>query len=173
MVKKKKVKKAKKILRAVKKKKVSKVQKKGKNLKAAKIKKTKEKVLGKIDHYFDKISVAAAKVKAPFKVGDVIHIKGHTTDFFQKVESMQIEHQLVTKVKKGDDVGIKVKDFVRPHDLIHPGKEADLVAVQPAQTAPPAKPVVQTAMFGAEKVISPKKIEGKSGTYEGTRFLKF
>jgi hypothetical protein len=76
----------------------------------------KEKLIGKIDHYFDKISVAAIKVKAPFKVGDVLHIKGHTTDFYQHLESMQIDHQNVSRVKPGEDVGIKVKEFVRQND---------------------------------------------------------
>lgn len=82
----------------------------------AKPKVKKEKKLGEVEHYFDKISVAAIKVKAPFKVGDVIHIKGHTTDFDQPVISMQIEHVQVQKVKKGDDVGIKVKELVREGD---------------------------------------------------------
>ena len=70
--------------------------------------KGKEKVLGMIEHWFGKISVAAIKVKAPIKVGDVIHIKGHKTDFIQRVDSIQIEHEKVMKAKKGDDIGIKV-----------------------------------------------------------------
>jgi putative protease len=76
----------------------------------------KEKLLGKIAHYFDKISVAAINVKAPIKVGDVLHIKGHTTDFDQPVDSMQIEHVAVEKAKKGDDIGIKVSQYVREGD---------------------------------------------------------
>ena len=76
----------------------------------------KEKKLGEVLHFFNKISVAAIKVKAPFKVGDIIHIKGHTTDFDQTVQSMQIEHAAVQVVKKGDDVGIVVKDHVREGD---------------------------------------------------------
>ncbi|MDD4179617.1 MAG: hypothetical protein PHH14_06195, partial [Candidatus Margulisbacteria bacterium] len=87
-----------------------------------------EKVLGKIDHYFDKISVAAIKVLAPFKVGDMLHFKGHTTDFYQRLDSMQIEHQNVLKVKKGDDVGIKVKEFVRDHDVVYRADEKAMAA---------------------------------------------
>ncbi len=83
---------------------------------AAKPKVKKEKQLGKVLHYFDKIMVAAIKVTSPFKVGDMIHIKGHTTDFEQPVDSIQIEHEQVQKVKKGDDIGIKVKEMVREHD---------------------------------------------------------
>ena len=116
-----------------------------------------EKVLGRIEHLFDKISVAAIGVKAPFKVEDYVHIKGHTTDFIQKVESMQIEHQNVAKVKKGDDVGIKVKEFVRPHDMVY-------LAAQPKEVASqPAKPAI---------VPEQKKIE-KSDPYSNTKFLKF
>ena len=79
----------------------------------------KEKQLGKIEHFFDKISVAAIKVTSPFKVGDTLHIKGHTTDFDQPVISMQIEHLPVQKAKKGDDIGIKVGQYVRVGDGVY------------------------------------------------------
>ncbi len=78
----------------------------------------KEKKVGIVEHYFGKIGVAAIKIKGEMKVGDIIHIKGHTTDFDQTVDSMQIEHESVQKVKKGDDVGIKVKDHVREGDVV-------------------------------------------------------
>ena len=71
-----------------------------------------------MEHYYGQIMVAAVKMKAPMKVGDIIHIKGHTTDFEQRVDSIQIEHQNVEKVKKGDDVGIKVKDHAREGDSV-------------------------------------------------------
>jgi len=79
---------------------------------------TKEKKVGEIAHYFGKIMVAAIKVKAEIKVGDTLHIKGHTTDFEQVVDSMQIEHESIPKAKKGDDIGIKVKDHVREGDEV-------------------------------------------------------
>ena len=78
-----------------------------------------EKEVGKVFTYFNKIGVAAVKMEGKLKVGDTIHIKGHTTDFTQKVESMQIEGQNVEEVKEGDEVGIKVKDRVRPNDRIY------------------------------------------------------
>ena len=78
-----------------------------------------EKPIGKVIGYYSKISVAAINLEAPLKVGDKIKIKGNTTDFEQKVASMQIEHDKVEKAKKGDSVGIKVKDRVRPNDLIY------------------------------------------------------
>jgi len=121
--------------KAVKKAKVSKKKivraKKVKKVAAAKQVKSKEKVLGKVTHFFDKISVGAIKVISPIKVGDVIHIKGHTTDFVEKIESMQIEHQNVLKAKKSDEIGIKVKDHVREHDMVYLGKEEDLLKPAP------------------------------------------
>lgn len=77
-----------------------------------------EKKIGTISTFFTKINVAAIELVGPLKVGDTIHIKGHTTDFNQKVESMQIEMKDIEKAKKGDSVGIKVKDRVRPSDVV-------------------------------------------------------
>lgn len=145
--------------------------KKSKPTKKTSVPKTKEKLLGKIDHFFDKISVAAIKVVAPFKVGDVIHVKGHTTDFYQRVDSMQIEHREVSKVKKGDDVGMKVKDFVRDHDAVYRGDEKSLYqslnqtasAQAPIKIAKPAQtgktPVFQTTIFKEEKPILPAVVK--------------
>ena len=78
----------------------------------------KEKILGMVDHFFGKINVAAIKLKAPLKVGDFIHVKGHTTDFTQRIESMQIEHNNVAQAKSGDDIGIRVESKVRQHDTV-------------------------------------------------------
>jgi len=78
----------------------------------------KEKKLGVVEHYFGKIMVAAVKMKADMKVGDMIHIKGHTTDFEQPVVSMQIDHKDILKANKGNDIGIKVKEHVREGDLV-------------------------------------------------------
>ena len=78
-----------------------------------------EKEIGEVFSYFIKIGVAAIKIKAALKKGDTIHFKGHTTDFKQKVSSMQIEKEVVETAKKGTDVGIKVKDRVRPGDKIY------------------------------------------------------
>lgn len=115
----------------------------------------KEKVLGKVEHFFGKIWVAAIKVKAPFKVGDYLHIKGHTTDFVQKVESMQIEHQSVDRVKKGDDVGIKVKEHVRDHDVVYLAAKQEEAAVKPVESAGlPISEEKKTDPYGQTKFIS-------------------
>ena len=73
----------------------------------------KEKEIGEISNFFEHVSAAAIKLKAPLKVGDTIHIKGGETDFEQTIESMQINREPIEKAKKGDEVGIKVEQKVR------------------------------------------------------------
>ena len=78
------------------------------------IKKEKEgKLIGKITHYYSNIEVAVVELSAPLKVGDNIRvIGGQETDFEQEVASMQIEHEEVKTAKKGDAVGMKIKEKV-------------------------------------------------------------
>jgi len=79
-----------------------------------------EEEVGKVADYFAKIGVAAIDItQGSLKVGDTIHIKGHTTDFEQPVDSIQIEHQNVEEAKPGDSIGIKVQDKVRDHDIVY------------------------------------------------------
>jgi len=68
-----------------------------------------EKLIGKVSHWFGKIGVAGIELTDKLAVGDHIHILGHTTDFDQKVTSMQIKHQDIAEAGSGDDVGVKVK----------------------------------------------------------------
>ncbi len=74
--------------------------------------------IGQITHYFDHVNVAAFTLTEPLRVGDTIHILGHSTDFQQKVTSLQIEHQSVNEAKPGDDVGMKVVQKVHAHDKV-------------------------------------------------------
>jgi translation elongation factor EF-1alpha len=74
--------------------------------------------IGQITHYFDHLNVAALTLTEPLRVGETIHILGHSTDFQQKVTSLQIEHQSVEEARPGDDVGIKVIQKVHPHDKV-------------------------------------------------------
>ena len=53
------------------------------------------------------------------RVGDTIHVLGHTTDFTQRVESLQIEHAPVQEVGPNDDFGLKVIDHAREHDVVY------------------------------------------------------
>lgn len=76
--------------------------------------------VGKVTHYFAKIGVAVIEVTdGSIKVGDEIHIKGHTTDFKQKVDSIQIEHDKVDIVEPGQSIGLKVSEPVRANDLVY------------------------------------------------------
>jgi len=84
----------------------------------------KEDRIGIVNHYFSKIGVASVDLEGELAVGDIIHIKGHTTDFAQKIESMQIENKNVEHAKKGDDVAIKVKETARKHDIVYKVVEA-------------------------------------------------
>ncbi len=75
--------------------------------------------VGVITHYFGKIGVAVVKATdGPIAVGDKIHIKGHTTDHTQTVESLQIEHQPVQKIEVGQEAGMKVSARVHEHDEV-------------------------------------------------------
>lgn len=79
----------------------------------------KEKRIGVVGHYFNHINVAGIVLEDELSVGDTIHIKGHTSDFTQKVESIQLEHEDLQNAKKGQDVGIKVIEPVRDHDVVY------------------------------------------------------
>jgi putative protease len=78
-----------------------------------------EEVIGQVTDYFGKVGVAAVQVTAgTLSVGDTIHVKGHTTDLNQSVDSMQLEHQEVQRAEAGQTVGIRVKDRVRRGDTV-------------------------------------------------------
>ena len=69
----------------------------------------KEMKLGKVTHYFTKIGVAIIEITdGNVKVGDELHFKGHTSDFKQKVSSLQIEHENVEIAEPGQSIGMKV-----------------------------------------------------------------
>jgi len=78
-----------------------------------------EKEVGKITHYFGKISVGIIELTDTLRVGDTIHIKGTHGDFTQKVNSIQIEHKQIQEAKAGEDIGIKVKDIVHEYDKVY------------------------------------------------------
>jgi len=74
----------------------------------------KEKKIGKITHYFDKIKVVAIKLSDNLSIGDTIRIVGgENTDFKQKIVSMEFMGEKLKKAKKGKEIGIKVKDRAR------------------------------------------------------------
>lgn len=79
-----------------------------------------EEVVGEVFKYFAKPGVAAINMtQGTIKIGDTIHIKEATTDLTQKIESMEIDNVKVEKAEKGQSVGIKVIDRVRPNDVVY------------------------------------------------------
>jgi translation initiation factor IF-2 len=79
-----------------------------------------EQVVGKVFTYFAKPGVAGINITDGFiALGDTLHIKGATTDFIQKVESMEIDRVKVERAEKGQSIGIKVKERVRPNDIVY------------------------------------------------------
>jgi hypothetical protein len=75
-------------------------------------------LLGRVEDFFAHINVIALTLKAPLKVGDLIQIKGHTTDLKEPVPSIQIEHESIPEAKKGDSVGIKISGVARKRDWV-------------------------------------------------------
>ncbi|MFH1353655.1 MAG: translation elongation factor-like protein [bacterium] len=78
-----------------------------------------EKEIGSVSHYFGHVSVAAINLTDELKVGDKIHITGHSEDFMQVVSSLQIEHSKVAVAKPGDDIGVQVQQKVHPGDKVY------------------------------------------------------
>jgi putative protease len=79
-----------------------------------------EEALGSVTHYYSHLSVAIVQInKGVLKAGDTIHIKGHTTDIMQQVESMEYEHQHIDQASAGQSVGIRIKDPAREHDIVY------------------------------------------------------
>lgn len=75
--------------------------------------------IGRVIHFYSHICVAVLRLNENLKLGDKIHILGHTTDFVQRVHSIEVEHHPVVWVKPGDDVAIKVTEPVREHDVVY------------------------------------------------------
>ena len=75
--------------------------------------------VGRVTHFYPKISVAIVELKASLNIGDKILIKGTTTNFEQTVESMQIEHKNIERAEAGQIIGLKVKERVRENDKVY------------------------------------------------------
>jgi hypothetical protein len=76
--------------------------------------------IGVVTHFYGEPSVAIVKLESgTLRIGDTIHVLGHTTDFSQRVESLQVEHAAVDEVGPDDDFGVKVAQHVREHDVVY------------------------------------------------------
>lgn len=77
-----------------------------------------EQPIGKITHYFPQIAVAAATLSGELKVGDRVRVKGHTTDFTETIQSLEIEHRKVDRAGPGDEVAFQVSEKARAGDQV-------------------------------------------------------
>jgi putative protease len=79
-----------------------------------------EQRIGVVTHYYSHLSVAALQLDpgATLRAGDLIHVLGHTTDFSQRVESLEVDRKSVLEVGPNDDFGLKVADHAREHDVV-------------------------------------------------------
>ena len=78
-----------------------------------------EVVVGMVNDFFARPVVAGIELSAPLRVGDIIHIKGHSTDITMTVQSMQINNVNVSEAKSGDAIGIKITDRARKGDVVY------------------------------------------------------
>jgi U32 family peptidase len=78
-----------------------------------------EEIVGLVEHFYDKLSVAVVKLRKSLKVGDHLHINGEQTDFEQFLESMQVNHKDVKIAKKGDSAGIRLGKAARDGDIVY------------------------------------------------------
>ncbi len=79
-----------------------------------------EKKIGNIMHYYNHLHVATVMItEGELHVGDTIHVEGHTSDFTQKIGSMELDHAPVEVAVPGDTVGIEIKEYVREHDSVY------------------------------------------------------
>jgi putative protease len=74
--------------------------------------------IGTVTHYFGHLQVAAVTLSDTLRVGDKVHFHGHTTDFEQTIDSMEVDHAKVDSAGPGDDVALHVNDHVREHDKV-------------------------------------------------------
>ena len=79
-----------------------------------------EERVGTVTHYYSHLSVAAVRMESgSLRIGDTIHVRGYTSDFRQRVESIQIEHKPVSEVSAGQEFGLGVTDHAREHDVVY------------------------------------------------------
>lgn len=79
--------------------------------------------IGVVTHYYSHLSVAIVRLESgTLRVGDVIHIRGHTTDFGQRVESLEVDHAPATEVGSNEEFGVKVVAHAREHDVVYKAK---------------------------------------------------
>lgn len=77
------------------------------------------KKVGIVTHYYNKIGVGIVKFDKEVKVGSILYFKGHATDFKQTINDIEFDHKKIEAAKKGQEVGIKLDQRVREHDIVY------------------------------------------------------
>lgn len=75
--------------------------------------------VGKVTHYYGKIGVAIVELSDTLKVGDKIKVEGNRTEFEQTVDSLEVDHKPVQEAKKGEVVGMKVREKVNEGAVVN------------------------------------------------------
>lgn len=84
-----------------------------------------EKYIGVVKHYFNRLGVAVVSLSDEVKINDIVHVQGHTTDFCQKIRSLEMSHHQVDAGKPNKDIAVKVIGTVRRGDKIYLAPEAE------------------------------------------------
>ena len=77
------------------------------------------KEVGKVTHYFGRISVAAVRLTGRLQLGDHIYVLGSTSDFEQEVTSIQLEHEPIEVAEKGQEIGVHMAKRARRGDTVY------------------------------------------------------
>ena len=78
-----------------------------------------EKEVGVVAHYFGKVGVGMVRLTDTLKIGDTIHVKGHSGDFTQQVSSMQMDYKAIQEAGTGHEVAIKMEQKVHQNDKVY------------------------------------------------------
>jgi len=79
----------------------------------------KEKEVGKVIHWYDKIGVAVVRLVGALKKGDTIKVKRGEDEFEDTVASMQIDHVDVDAGKKGDEIAVKLSSKTKDGAVVY------------------------------------------------------
>ncbi|MEE8508402.1 MAG: EF-Tu/IF-2/RF-3 family GTPase [Myxococcota bacterium] len=75
--------------------------------------------MGVVTHYYGHVNAGIIRIESgELRVGDTIHIRGTTTDFYQRISQMELEHQNVAVARVGQVVGIQLSQRVREGDEV-------------------------------------------------------
>jgi putative protease len=72
-----------------------------------------------VTHYYEHAGACAVSLESALRVGDTIHVRGHTTDFYQRVDRLERDHVAIDAARAGDEVGVQVSQRVRAHDVVY------------------------------------------------------